>query len=184
MRRNFFPRCLESVRDHVDEIIIVDTGSTDKTVEIAGKYGAKVYHRTWENSFSKARNYSLKYATCDWILILDADEEVIKKDAHKLREVIKDPVVPETTHMANVFLVPVFSKTSGNKNLAVANSGRLFKNHLGFHYEGIIHNTLKFSDPTKNVNIRIDHYGYNHDEQQMERKFIRTSNLLNEQIRK
>ncbi len=179
----FLPTCLESVKDYVDEIIIVDTGSTDKTVEIAGKYNTKLYHHAWENSFSKARNYSLKYATCDWILILDADEEIIKKDAHKLREVIKDPVVPETTHKANVFLMPVFSKTSGSRNLAVANSGRLFKNHLGFHYEGIIHNTLKFSGPTKSVNIRIDHYGYNQDEEQMEGKFIRTSNLLKEQIK-
>jgi len=155
----------------------------------------------------------LKYATCDWILILDADEEIVKKDAHKLRKVIKDPVVPacamhasglldadrpacafphadrhstgrpETNHMANVFLLPVFSKTGGNKNLAVANSGRLFKNHLGFHYEGIIHNTLKFSGPTKSVNIKIYHYGYNQNEEQMEGKFIRTSNLLKEQIR-
>ncbi|MGR3301365.1 MAG: tetratricopeptide repeat-containing glycosyltransferase family 2 protein [Candidatus Scalindua sp.] len=179
----FLPTCLESVKDHVNEIIIVDTGSTDKTVEIAGKYGAKVYHHAWENSFSKARNYSLKYATSDWILILDADEEIVKKDAHKLRDVIKDPVVPETTHRANVYLMPVFSKINGNKNLAVANSGRLFKNHLGFHYEGIIHNTLKFSGPTKSVNIRIDHYGYNQNEEQMESKFRRTSNLLKEQTR-
>src|SRR3972149_2146143 len=90
----FLPACLESVKGHVDEIIIVDTGSTDRTVEIAESYNAKIYHHPWKNSFSKARNYSLKYATCDWILILDADEEIVKKDAHKLRKVIKDPVVP------------------------------------------------------------------------------------------
>ena len=62
------PRCLDSVRDVVDEIVIVDTGSTDRTVEIAESYGAKVFYHPWEGSFSKARNYSLKYATCDWIL--------------------------------------------------------------------------------------------------------------------
>jgi tetratricopeptide (TPR) repeat protein len=172
----FLPACLESVKDHVDEIIIVDTGSTDKTVEIAGKYGAKVHHHPWENSFSKARNISLKYATCDWILILDADEEVEKEAAHKLKKVIKDSNI-------NVFSLPVFSKTCGGSKKAVANSGRIFKNYLGFHYEGIVHNTLQFSGSIKNVDIRIDHYGYNQDEEQMERKFIRTSTLLKEQIK-
>ncbi|MBS1258714.1 MAG: Cell division coordinator CpoB [Candidatus Scalindua arabica] len=172
----FLPMCLESVSDYVDEIIIVDTGSTDKTVEIAERYGAKVYHHPWENSFSKARNYSLKYATCDWIMWLDADEEVDREDAHKLREVIKDDDV-------NVICLPLFSRFNNDKNLAVANSGKIFRNNLGFHFEGIVHNALKFSGPTKNVNIRIDHYGYNQDEEQMERKFIRTSTLLKEQIK-
>ncbi len=70
------PRCLESIKDIVDEIIIVDTGSTDKTVEIAKSYGAKVYYLKWNNNFSEARNESLKYATKDWILILDGDDEL------------------------------------------------------------------------------------------------------------
>ena len=86
----FLPMCLDSVKDYVDEIIIVDTGSTDKTVEIAHSYNAKVYHHPWENSFSKARNYSLKYATSEWIMWIDADEEVDERDAHKLKEVIRD----------------------------------------------------------------------------------------------
>ena len=104
----FLFMCLDSVKDYVDEIIIVDTGSTDKTVEIAHSYNAKVYHHPWENSFSKARNYSLKYATCDWILILDADEEIDKEDAHRLKEVIKDPVGSETAHRADLIFIPVY----------------------------------------------------------------------------
>ncbi len=172
----FLPTCLESVKDYVDEIIIVDTGSTDKTVEIAKGYNAKIFHHAWENSFGKARNYSLKYATCDWVLILDADEEVDKEDAHKLREAIKD-------NSANVIYLPVISKPIRGKNTSIANSERIFKNHLDFHYEGIIHNNLKYSGPTKKANIRIYHYGYNHDDEQMERKFIRTSTLLKEQIK-
>ena len=70
----FLAQCLNSIKDAVDEIIIVDTGSTDKTVEIAQSFGAKVYHHPWRNSFSEARNHSLSYATCDWILQIDADE--------------------------------------------------------------------------------------------------------------
>ena len=76
----FLPGCLESVKEAVDEIIIVDTGSTDRTVEIAKSYGAKVYFHPWENDFSKARNYSISYATGDWIMYLDADEELFKED--------------------------------------------------------------------------------------------------------
>ncbi|MBO1225345.1 MAG: glycosyltransferase [Candidatus Scalindua sediminis] len=195
------PRCLESVKDHVDEIIIVDTGSTDKTVEIAKSYNAKIYHHAWENSFSKARNYSLKYATCEWILILDADEEIDKEDAHKLKDVIparrpageKDPAGCETTHpgldqawagRVNVIYLPIISRPVGGKNISIANSERLFKNHLGFRYEGIVHNALKQSGLAKKVNIKIYHYGYNLDEVQKEKKFIRTSTLLREQIKK
>ena len=172
----FLPTCLESIKDHVDEIIVVDTGSTDRTVEIARKYGAKVYHHAWENSFSKARNYSLKYATCDWILILDADEEIERRDARKLREAIKDNDV-------NVINLPVFYKPKGGKDLSVSSSERIFKNHLGFYYEGIVHNSLKHSGPDKNVNIRLNHYGYHQGEEQMEKKFKRTATLLREQIK-
>ncbi|MEE9174603.1 MAG: glycosyltransferase, partial [Thermodesulfobacteriota bacterium] len=188
----FLPRCLESVKDHVDEIIIVDTGSTDSTVEIAKRYNAKIYHHAWENSFSKARNYSLKYATCDWILILDADEEIEKEDARKLREVIKDPVGCETTHpgldqawagRANVINLPVLYGPKGGKHTSITNSERIFRNHLGIHYEGIVHNALKYSGLTKEVNIKIYHYGYHQGEEQMEKKFKRTATLLREQIK-
>ena len=179
----FLPMCLDSVKDYVDEIIIVDTGSTDKTVEIAHSYNAKVYHHPWENSFSKARNYSLKYATCDWILILDADEEIDKEDAHRLKEVIKDPVGSETAHRADLIFIPVYSKFNKGKNVSIANSERLFRNHLGICYEGTVHNTLKYSVPTKKEDIRLYHHGYNQDNEQMERKFARTSELLREQIK-
>ncbi|MGR3294280.1 MAG: tetratricopeptide repeat-containing glycosyltransferase family 2 protein [Candidatus Scalindua sp.] len=171
----FLPMCLDSVKDYVDEIIIVDTGSTDKTVEIAHSYNAKIYHHPWENSFSKARNYSLSYATSDWILILDADEELEKEDACKLREVIKDNEV-------NVIKLPVFYKSKGGKNLSVSSSERIFRNYNDIYYEGIVHNSLKHSGPDKNVNIRVYHYGYHQGNEQMEKKFKRTSALLKKQI--
>ena len=76
----FLPQCLESIKDVVDEIIVVDTGSTDRTVEIAKSFGAKVYHHAWENDFSKHRNQSIGYASSDWIFILDADEKVVQWD--------------------------------------------------------------------------------------------------------
>ena len=179
---HFLPKCLDSVKGYVDEIIIVDTGSTDTTVKIAEKYNAKIYHHPWENSFSKARNYSLKYATGDWILILDADEEIDKEDAHRLKEVIKDPVGSETSPKADLILIPVYCKFNNGKNDSIANSERLFRNHLGICYEGIVHNALKHSAPTRTENIKLHHHGYNQDNEQMERKFARTSELLKKQI--
>ncbi|GJQ60190.1 MAG: tetratricopeptide repeat protein [Candidatus Scalindua sp. AMX11] len=173
----FLPRCLESVKDYIDEMVIVDTGSTDRTVEIARNYGANIYHHAWENSFCKARNYSLQYATSDWILILDADEEIDSEDAHKLKEVIKDSKV-------NVIYVPLFCKPLGGNNISISRSNRLFRNHIGLHYEGIVHNFLKDKGASKNAEIKIFHYGYNLNKEQMEKKFVRTTTLLKEQIKK
>ena len=170
------PTCLESIKDYVDEIIIIDTGSSDSTVEIAKRYNAKVYHHAWENSFSKARNYSLKYATCDWILIMDADEEMEVNDAYKLRETIRDDDV-------SLIYMPAFSKEKGGMNSSVYLIERVFKNNLDFHYEGIVHNTLKSSGRCKSENIVFYHYGYHLDEEQMEKKFTRTSTLLKQEIK-
>ena len=170
------PRCLYSIKDYVDEIIIVDTGSTDRTVEIANDSGAKVFIHPWEGSFSKARNYSLKYATCDWILILDADHELEKTDAHKLVETIKDKE-------ANYVFFRVYDTYKDSKNLAVYDFGLLFRNHLGFHYSGIVHNALITTGAIiKKTNIRIYHHGYNLSEEKMDEKFERTSTLLKKQI--
>lgn len=82
-------RCLRSVRDVVDEIIIVDTGSTDKTVDIAKVFGAKVYDFPWTGDFSAARNQSLAHATGDWILVLDADEVIAERHLHELKALIR-----------------------------------------------------------------------------------------------
>src|SRR3712207_9594713 len=67
-------RTLAAIREHVDEIVVVDTGSQDRTVEIAESFGAKVVHHEWTGDFSEARNVSLEAATSDWIIYLDADE--------------------------------------------------------------------------------------------------------------
>ena len=72
----FLPGCLESVKALVDEMVIADTGSTDGTKEIAISFGAKVIDYPWRNDFSAARNESLRHATGDWILYLDADERI------------------------------------------------------------------------------------------------------------
>ena len=72
----FLAQCLKSVRDLAAQIIVVDTGSTDRTVEIAREFGAEIYSSAWSDDFAAARNAALEHATGDWILMLDADEEM------------------------------------------------------------------------------------------------------------
>lgn len=79
-------RAIESVKLIVDEIIVVDTGSTDGTAEIAKSLGANIYHFKWNDNFSEARNFSLKHSTKDWILILDADESISYYDLFYIKE--------------------------------------------------------------------------------------------------
>jgi len=82
-------RCLMSVKPIVDEMIVVDTGSDDRTKSIAAALGAKVFDFAWTNDFSEARNYSLSKASADWILVLDADEVVSPMDHGLLRKITK-----------------------------------------------------------------------------------------------
>jgi len=83
----FLAHCLDSVRGLVDEMVILDTGSTDGTLEIARAAGARVFQSPWRDDFSAARNASLEKATGDWILILDADEELPASEHAPLRQV-------------------------------------------------------------------------------------------------
>jgi glycosyltransferase involved in cell wall biosynthesis len=72
----FLNTCLESVKNFSDEIILVDTGSTDNTIEIAKKYTDKIFYYKWDNDFSKARNYSISKAKNNWVFIIDGDEYI------------------------------------------------------------------------------------------------------------
>lgn len=83
-------QCLESIKSVVDEIVIVDTGSRDRTRDIAKKFGARIIHYKWDEDFGKARNEYIKNATGSWILALDADERIAKKDLPKLKRLVKD----------------------------------------------------------------------------------------------
>ncbi len=83
------PECLASVQGVVDEIVIVDTGSTDDTVAIAHAAGAKVVHEPWQNDFARARNAALAHATGDYVLQLDADERLAMLSKPMVRAVVE-----------------------------------------------------------------------------------------------
>ena len=84
----FIEGCLQSVADLADEIVVVDTGSTDRTLSIVEQFRAKVVHIAWTDDFSAARNESLRHCSGDWILYLDADERVTPEACSEIRRVI------------------------------------------------------------------------------------------------
>lgn len=90
----FLKHCLESVRDLVDEIVIVDTGSSDATVAIAHGFGARVFHARWQDDFAAARNEALSHCLGDWVLILDADEALDALDHPRVRAACAQEAVP------------------------------------------------------------------------------------------
>ena len=154
----FLEQCLKSIKDYVDEIIIVDTGSTDRTVEIAGRFTDKIYFHAWENSFSKARNQSLAYATGDWIFIMDADEEMLAGSGERLRQAVRE------AGKADAILVNTVSTYSNGNKTARHNSERLFRNNGVIHYEGIVHNLVVGHSSVKASKIELMHYGYDVEE--------------------
>lgn len=169
----FLPQCLESIKDVVDEIIIVDTGSTDRTVEIARQYTDKVFFHPWNNDFSEARNVSLSYATGDWILQIDADEELERKDIPLLYQVID-------SDLYDVVFVTILNKLSGGQ-WGQHRFQRLFRRGQA-HYEGIVHNQLVYDGDSAVANVRLYHYGYHLTPEQMRAKYERTGALLRQQI--
>jgi glycosyltransferase involved in cell wall biosynthesis len=143
------PQCLESIKNVVDEIIIVDTGSTDKTVEIAESYGAKIFHHLWDNDFSKHRNQAIDYATGDWIFILDGDEKVVQWDDNL-------PTNLKNTDIDSVYakVENIYGKGGGE---AWHNSIRLFLNNQRILYQGKVHNQLIGSKKSSYSSILIYH---------------------------
>ena len=171
----FLAKCLESVKDQVDEIVVVDTGSTDRTVEIATSYGARVYSHPWEGDFSKHRNQSISYATKEWVFILDADEAVESESASHLHDAIM-------VKNADSMYLTVRSAFDKGKGVAVHNSIRLFRNNGKIRYEGRVHNQLVGEQSSIMCPVTIIHEGYNLPEEKNHQKFLRTAALLKREI--
>lgn len=174
------PRCLDSVKDIVDEMIIVDTGSTDTTVEIANSYGAKIFYFPWNNSFSDARNYSLKFASCDWILLMDADDELEKADKQKVLELVKEDT-------ADAYFFETVSYLGDAPGLEMMNNlnPRLIKNRKGYFFSNSIHEQIWSNILTVNPSakilvkdIKVYHYGYLNKNIAAQNKRARNINLL------
>lgn len=152
-------RCLESVKDIVDEIIIVDTGSTDDTVKIAENYGAKVFFYKWDNSFANARNFSLEKASKDWILIMDADDELKREDKDKVIHLVNNKSINVDIYFAET--LSYVGDVPGSHIYTNLNV-RFIKNGKGFKFTGDIHEQITFNNKNsvQLVDIKFYHYGY------------------------
>jgi glycosyltransferase involved in cell wall biosynthesis/Tfp pilus assembly protein PilF len=129
----FIAQCLNSVRAIAQQIVVVDTGSSDRTVEIAKELGAEVHSFTWCDDFSAARNAALAHATGDWILALDADEELCSNDHEKLHRAMSD-----ATAMA--WRLPIIDV--GRELDGCSYVPRLFRNAPGLFYLGRVHEQI------------------------------------------
>lgn len=177
-------RCLASLKPLLDtgsELIIVDTGSADNTVEIAKKHSKKVYFYNWKGSFSDARNYSLSLAQGEYILLLDGDEEIDYSEISKIVSKFSSP-----GHKAyNTFTLKIKNYTDVNlKEYAIITQPRIFRNTPCFHYSGKVHNQPVFNLPVKHLPVFITHYGYIMTEDIKDKKFHRTANMLKLELQK
>lgn len=174
-------RCLKSVEKVVDEIIIVDTGSTDQTVEICQSYGAKVYPFPWNGSFANARNYGIEKAIGNWILWLDADEEIAAEDRMKLKDQIN---FPEEFDLLTAHLINYYGDTPDPNNVSQISQVRFFRNHLGMKFQNDIHETLPISnrDRVGTLPVKIYHFGYLNSYVDGKGKSKRNIELLKKQV--
>lgn len=155
------PRCLAAAAPAVDEIVIVDTGSSDRTIEIAREHGARVIERAWTGSFSDARNASFDAATGDWLLFLDADEVLVAEDVERLRA-LRGQVWREAFYLTEIS----WTGELGDGTAATHTALRVFRARPEYRFSGTLHEQIAETLPLhvperiRATDIRIEHFGY------------------------
>lgn len=154
-------RCLAAAAPAVDEMIIVDTGSRDATIQIARSFGARVIEYAWTDSFSEARNISFDAATGDWLISLDADQVLVEEDAAALR------ALTGQTWREAFYLVETSHVGDANDGYEVINHRlKVFRNRPEYRYTGRVHEQISQTLPLyaprriEQTPIRLQHYGY------------------------
>ncbi|MCX8052609.1 MAG: glycosyltransferase, partial [Armatimonadetes bacterium] len=194
----FLPGCLESARDVVDEIVLVDTGSTDRTLEIARSFGADVYRFEWNDNYSDARNEAIKHARGDWILFLDADERLDQGSKSKLREAVEKPSADAYELVFyNYCGGPVSSlSTSRDTDEKTMPEGqpeivhrvcRLHRNRPDYRYQGRIHENvvpsiISAGGTVAELDVIVRHYGYQPEVKKQRNKDERYIKLLHKEL--
>ena len=177
-------RCPSRLKGFVDEIVVVDTGSTDRTVEIAQTFGCVIGHFDWCNDFSAARNESLRLASGDWALWIDADEELTPNSHKIIREGLIRP------HFGGYFIRIInFMEEGSDANQYVHTPVRLFQRLGGVIFEGKIHEQVLPSFQRLGLtcatlsSATIHHHGYKPEEMLAKNKIERTISMLQEELK-
>jgi tetratricopeptide (TPR) repeat protein len=174
------PDCLQSVQGVVDELVIVDTGSQDDTKAIAQSFGAKVFDFAWCDDFAAARNYSLAQVTGDWVLVLDADETLIRESIPAILAAIQAP---------DTLLITLLREEVGATQSPVSLVSRLFRRHPQIQFQRAYHEwvddtvmALQAAEPHWQVCqlplLAIRHAGYHPDAIANRQKFQRAETIL------
>lgn len=179
----FLGDCLRHAAAAVDEIVLVDTGSQDRTIAIAESFGAKVVREEWRDDFAAPRNTALAHATGDWILVLDADEMLTPDAPARIRELVRDPsAAGYHLRFTNIY--------TGGKTIGVM-MVRLFRNLPGIRWQNVIHEQITpslIAAATKaglelfTSDVSIDHYGYTDEVMQSRNKNERNERLFEKQL--
>ena len=176
--------CLESVKDLVDEIILVDTGSTDTTLQLAAVAGAKVFHFTWTGDFARARNFALEQAVCHWILVLDADE---------ILEPVSRAAFQQLLCNSNIegYFLPIVNLLDDGRETSMDQVVRLFRNKETYRFTGAIHEQVAASIIQTNdggglavAPLVIKHFGYLKDQIIKKNKFQRNTSIISRALMK
>lgn len=146
-------RCVNSVKDLVDEIIIVDTGSTDRTKEIARQFTDKIYDFEWIDDFSAARNFAFKQATKDYIFYIDADDVLKEEDREKFKT-LKEELSPDVDSVSMYYHI-AFDEY-GNPTFKFRRN-RLVKRERNFVWKGAVHEYLEVYGRVIESDIAITH---------------------------
>ncbi|MFD2672680.1 glycosyltransferase [Marinicrinis sediminis] len=180
-------QCLQSAAEVVDEMIIVDTGSTDRTVDIASSFNARVIDFPWTHHFAEARNAGIREASSDWILWMDADEELDTETT----PLIKPMLGSSQKDVLSVELINYFGKERNPYKTFRMAHPRIFRNHMNLSFTGAIHEMLDLSsrykpDEVKDVvgtlPVKLYHYGYLDQIVASKQKHERNVKLLEEQL--
>lgn len=145
--------CLNSLKNILDEIIIIDTGSTDKTKEIAKTFTDKVFDFIWIDDFSAARNFSFSKATCDYIMWLDADD-VLSKEEHIKLKMLKDNF---DTSYDSISMIYDLGISSNENNQIQYKRNRIVKRSKNFKWIGFVHEFLNVDGKILESDIHITH---------------------------
>ena len=172
-------------KDIVSEQIVVDTGSTDRTVELAQQLGAKVYHFSWIDDFSAAKNFAISKAECEWIALLDADEYFSKEDAGKLKLILSQLEDKPYDGLATKWIHLEDDKTIKMIDAQV----RIFRNRPGLRYHRRIHEYLAWEDGTgisywqDTEGLSLFHTGYQGQAFEQKKKSGRNRKLILEELK-